>query len=287
LGEDFFTDLRSKTLFNHWRGLDQTLNSLAARSIARLEQLLKRWLSETHQSASPLYHHYIEGMIAEFATLRHQWQAAGCSDLTILCKLLPRALDFLKGVIQLTLDRWLRATNVLFYSVEQLLRLSRPIGSWLVLQDASVFMILTLRGMRHLTGRTHHRYAPVMLRLSPEAIVTDWDNSSELLFGFRAHEIVGQQALGTFVPFVETGGRTLSELLLQVCTAPHYYSFNLNENQDRQGRRLWVLWVNVPQYNANQELIEVLSWGIHTEEPELLRPLVEGWQSWRQLKARG
>lgn len=261
--------------------LFQSINSSASWCIGFVKTYLKRWISSTRQSASPFYDQYIEAMLAEFAVMQREWKQKGFSDFQILIRLLPNALDFVGGVIRLAWARLMRAASTLFYGFEQLMLLKRPVDALVTMHDAPGLMILALRGLHQITGSAGRQAFHVLLRLSPTTAVTDWDSNAEALFGFSRSEIIGQQAVETFVPVVETGGRWMPELLLKVCTVPHQYNLNFNENQDKHGNRFWMLWINVPQYNSNGELIETVSLGIQVQDPELMQALVYLWQSWR------
>jgi PAS domain S-box-containing protein len=240
-----------------------------------IKRWLLKWLLNTRRVASPLYYEYIEAMLADIAEMRQHWRQSGCSEIEIWLLLSLNGFEFFRGVIGLTWARLLRATSIVCYGVEQLLLLSRPVDVASV-RDASGLMILTLQGLHQVMGTSGH-YAPrVMLKLSPTAKVLQWNSSAEEMFGFTSEEIVGQASVGTFIPPIESGGRSLEQLLLDICLCPRNYSLNLNENQDRYGERFWMLWINVPQYDEiTGELIGVLCFGIRTEEPELIRPLVK------------
>lgn len=260
--------------------LFQLVNSSASWCIGLIETGSKHWIASTRQSATPFYE-YVEAMLAEFAVMQQEWRQQGCSDFKLLLLLLPRSFDFGSGVIRLAWDRLMQAVSTLVYSFEQLLLLKRPVDPLVTMQNAPGPMILVLRGLHQLTGSAGRRASHVLLRLSPTAAVTGWDSDAEAVFGFSWDEIVGQPAIETFVPVVETGGRWMPELLLKVCTVPHQYNLNFNENQDKQGNRFWMLWINVPQYDANGELIETVSLGIKVQDPELMQVLVRFWQSWK------
>jgi PAS domain S-box-containing protein len=220
-------------------------------------------------------------MLAEFAVMQHEWRRQGCSDFKLLLRLLPSSFDFVGGVIRLAWARLMRAASTLIYSFEQLMLLQHPVNEVESIHDAPGLVILALRGLHQMTGSAGRRASHVLLRLSPTAAVTSWDSDAEALFGFSYEEILGQQAVTTFVPEVETGGRKMPELLLKVCTAPHQYNLNFNENQDRQGNRFWMLWVNVPEYDVNGELTGTVSLGIKVQDPEVMKVLIDLWQWWK------
>lgn len=277
--EESSNNSRSKALLRIRARLFQFINSSASWCIRLVETYLKRWIALSRQSASPFYQQYIEAMLAEFAVMQREWKQEGYSDFEILICLLPSGFDFVAGVIRFAWARMMRTVSTLFYGFEQLLLLKRPVDAMVTMHDAPGLMILALRGLHQMTGSAGRWSCHVLLRLSPTTAVTGWDHHAEALFGFSQDEIIGRQAVETFVPTIETGGRWLPELLLKVCTVPHQYNLNFNENQDKQGNRFWMLWINVPQYNLNGELIETVSLGIQVQDPELMQTLVRFCQS--------
>lgn len=111
-------------MFNRvWGILYEAFNSFTVRLAARFEQLLKWWLINTRQSASSYqqYVEYLEAMIAESA-VRQEFQETDCAKPIQLFRRLLDAIDFLRGVIQLTWDRFLRVV-IFCYGTEQLHRL--------------------------------------------------------------------------------------------------------------------------------------------------------------------
>lgn len=255
--------------------LDRIVNSSAAWCIGSIELFLKRWTAFIQRSTNP-FNQYIEGMLAEFAELRRLWQQQGYSEAQILLRLLLVACDFLRGVTALAWRRMMHAISTLAYGLEQLVTIQNAS------QSAAGLLIQVLQELHQITGSAGRHSSHARLHLSSSATITYWDRDAEALFGFNATEIVGHQAIETFIPAIETGGRKLTDLISKVCTVPHQYSLNLNENQDREGTRFWMFWINVPQYNSNQELVEVICLGLRVEDPELLKLLVKFWQSWRQ-----
>lgn len=241
-----------------------------------MEKRSKRWLLNTRDVASPLYCEYIEGMLADIIEVRQRLQQNGCSEFEIRLRLLPHGVGFCIGVVGLTWSRLRRAISISCYAVEQLLRLNRSTNTLL---DASGLMLLTFRGLHQVTGCSGHYASRATVWLSPAATVTWWDNSAEQLFGFTSAEIVGQTSIGTFIPPIESGGRSLADLLRDICTSPRSYSLNFNENQSKSGERFWMLWINIPQHDATGDFTGVFCFGIRTEETELFKPLVQLWQS--------
>ncbi len=88
-------------------------------------------------------------------------------------------------------------------------------------------------------------------------------------FGYSEAEIIGKNLSETLIPKVDTSGRDLSQLSQQICQNPEEYSIYENENICRNGKRVWVTWVNQPIYDQNGRLIEILSVATDTTERRL------------------
>lgn len=84
----------------------------------------------------------------------------------------------------------------------------------------------------------------IILRMSPEGVVTFFNEFAERFFGFSEAEIVGKNVIGTIVPERDTSNRDLTEMIRDIGQHPERYSSNENENMRRNGERVWVAWTN-------------------------------------------
>lgn len=106
-------------------------------------------------------------------------------------------------------------------------------------------------------------------------IILRWDTQGQVkflnaygqrFFGFRAEEILGKSIFGTIVPLTESSGRDLAAMITDLCQHPDRYAQNENENQRRDGQRVWISWSNKPIWNERGEIIEILSVGSDATE---------------------
>jgi len=104
--------------------------------------------------------------------------------------------------------------------------------------------------------------ASIILRWDRLGNVTFFNEFAQQFFGFRESEIVGRNVVGTIVPEKEFTGRDLAQLMREICEDPSKFEYNENENIKRNGDRVWIAWKNKPVFDADGNLIEVLSVGI-------------------------
>lgn len=106
-------------------------------------------------------------------------------------------------------------------------------------------------------------------------IILRWDTQGQVkflnaygqrFFGFRAEEILGQSIFGTIVPSTESSGRDLEVMIADLCQYPDQYAHNENENQCRDGKRVWISWSNKPILNEQGKIVEILSVGTDATE---------------------
>jgi PAS domain S-box-containing protein len=124
--------------------------------------------------------------------------------------------------------------------------------------------------------RNEEKYRHIIQNVS--SVIIRWDAQGYIqfinayglqFFGYSEAEVIGQKLGETLIPKVETSGRDLSQLSQQICQNPEQYFIYENENICRNGRRVWVTWVNQPIYNKAGQLIEVLSVATDTTERRL------------------
>lgn len=115
----------------------------------------------------------------------------------------------------------------------------------------------------------------IILKMDAAGRVTFLNDFAERFFGFAREELLGRSVLGTIVPETESTGRDLRALIDELCTEPEKYQTCLNENTTKDGRRVWVNWINHSVYGADGELSEIYSvahdWTERREAEEQLR----------------
>jgi adenylate cyclase len=124
--------------------------------------------------------------------------------------------------------------------------------------------------------RNEEKYRHIIQNVS--SVIVRWDAQGYIqfinayglqFFGYSEAEVIGKKLGETLIPKVETSGRDLSQLSQQICQNPEQYFIYENENICRNGRRVWVTWVNQPIYDKTGQLIEVLSVATDTTERRL------------------
>ena len=81
-------------------------------------------------------------------------------------------------------------------------------------------------------------------------------------FGFSEAEILGKSVVGTVLPDVDSEGRDMRALADDVVKHPERFPHNEAESILRSGERVWMAWTNLPIYDENGQLKEMLSVGI-------------------------
>ncbi len=80
-------------------------------------------------------------------------------------------------------------------------------------------------------------------------------------FGYKEEELLGKNFIGLITPVIESTGRHLDDLLLEVFSNVKKYPQNINEHIKKNGERVWVLWTNRPIKDENDNLIGLFSVG--------------------------
>ncbi len=117
-------------------------------------------------------------------------------------------------------------------------------------------------------GRSQARYKElvenansIILRVKPDGTITFFNEFARTFFGYSEEEILGKHVLGTIVPEVESTGRDLTALVLEVLKDPDAYTRVENENIRRNGERVWVAWTNKGVFGEDGSLSELLCVG--------------------------
>ena len=106
----------------------------------------------------------------------------------------------------------------------------------------------------------------IIVRWNPQGNITFLNEFGQKFFGYRESEILGRNVVGTLVPETETTGRELRPLMELIRADPAAFEQNINENQLRDGRRVWIAWTNKAVLDAEGNPLEVLSIGTDITE---------------------
>jgi PAS domain S-box-containing protein len=116
----------------------------------------------------------------------------------------------------------------------------------------------------------------IILRFTPDGILTFINQFGQDFFGYSWDEIYGRNIIGTIVPEWDSKGTNLREKILDLSIHPDLYRIAENENITKFGRRVWIAWTNKPLYDTKGRVMEILSIGnditlLKTVEDELRR----------------
>jgi PAS domain S-box-containing protein len=111
----------------------------------------------------------------------------------------------------------------------------------------------------------------IIMRRDPTGRITFFNEFAQSFFGYKEHEILGRNVVGTIVPEVDESGRNLKAMIHDIGRRPERYANNENENMRRNGERVWISWTNKPIRDERGEITEILCIGndiTHRKEAE-------------------
>jgi len=102
------------------------------------------------------------------------------------------------------------------------------------------------------------------------SIIAKFDKESRIIsmneyglefFGYKEEEIIGKTWAETILPQIDSEGRNLQNLALDIFTSPLKHDVSINENIKKNGERVWIHWTNKPIEDENGNLTAILSVG--------------------------
>ncbi|MFA6290821.1 MAG: PAS domain S-box protein [Victivallales bacterium] len=102
----------------------------------------------------------------------------------------------------------------------------------------------------------------IILRWGRDGRITFLNEFGQHFFGYTEAEICGRHVMDTIVPESESGGRSLHELMDEICSNPSAFEQNINENMRRNGERVWIAWTNKIVLDQKGQVAEILSIGL-------------------------
>ncbi len=101
----------------------------------------------------------------------------------------------------------------------------------------------------------------VILRMDLEGRVSFLNTFGRRFFGYAQDDILGRNVVGTIVPERDTAGQDLGAMIRQIIASPETFRQNENENQRRDGSRVWISWTNRAIRDADDQVTGVLCIG--------------------------
>lgn len=116
----------------------------------------------------------------------------------------------------------------------------------------------------------------IILRMDTAGNVTFLNEFAQGFFGYREEEILGRNVIGTIVAPTDESGQNLRDMIADLTVNPARYKNNENENQLRDGGRVWIAWTNRPIYDTAGGVKEILCvgndiTGLKRAEDEILK----------------
>ncbi len=127
----------------------------------------------------------------------------------------------------------------------------------------------------------------IILRWTPDGVIRFMNGFGLRFFGYSHEELIGRNVVGTIIPYTDSAGRDLHQMVRDILQYPERFESNENENVCKDGRRVWIHWTNRAIRNEDGSLRELYTIGdditdrrraqSEVEESEkLFRRLVEG-----------
>jgi len=101
----------------------------------------------------------------------------------------------------------------------------------------------------------------IILKYDKEGNILSMNEYGLKFFGYKEEDLIGKKFIGLITPAIESTGRHLDDLLLEVFSDVEKHPQNINENIKKNGERVWVLWTNRPIKDENDNLIGLFSVG--------------------------
>ncbi len=119
-----------------------------------------------------------------------------------------------------------------------------------------------------------HSINSIILKVGIDGIVTMINEYAQRFYGFTAHEIVGQHALGTILPNTNDSQLFINDLANNILEKPQNYVNIERANIKKSGEEVWVLWTIKAITDTSGNLKEVLCVGNDVTEQKRTRELM-------------
>lgn len=110
----------------------------------------------------------------------------------------------------------------------------------------------------------------IILRWTPDAFVTYINEYGAKFFGFEKEELVGKNLIGTIAASHDLEGNDLVKMMDAIGSNPDQYIYNENENQKKDGTKVWIKWANSSILDADGRIEEIVSIGTDITERKMM-----------------
>ena len=101
----------------------------------------------------------------------------------------------------------------------------------------------------------------IIIKFDATGVITFANEYALRFFGYSEAELIGKNVVGTIVAEVESSGRDLVQMIVDICQDDATLRDNINENMTRDGRRVWIHWNNRVARDDNGRILEISSFG--------------------------
>lgn len=102
----------------------------------------------------------------------------------------------------------------------------------------------------------------MIIRFDTRGNITFFNEFAQRFFGYQAHELLGKNIVGTFVPDKEVNRKDLAEIIEEIVSNPEQNKTREYRNMRRDGHRAWVAWTNKPIMDDSGKVTEILGVGV-------------------------
>jgi PAS domain S-box-containing protein len=112
----------------------------------------------------------------------------------------------------------------------------------------------------------------IIMEIDTQGKVTFFNRFAQEFFGYQEYDILGKSVVGTIIPKGQSGPDDRGEILRDIALHPEKYAYGESENVRRNGEKVWVVWLDQPIYDSQNNLIGILCIGMdrtdlkHAEE---------------------
>ncbi|MDJ1173260.1 PAS domain S-box protein [Roseofilum capinflatum] len=102
----------------------------------------------------------------------------------------------------------------------------------------------------------------LIIKIDRQGNILFFNEFAQNFFGYTEAEILGKNIKGTIVPVKDTEGHTLYPIIDDILEHTEKYRIYENENQLKNGDRVWIEWTNRILYHESGEAMGILSVGM-------------------------